>query len=604
MCAKGAILAQVSNARWLRALLTWLNLAQSKLDRKLKHLLLSGSIAGLGLLILALPLAASLPSSTFQTPLHIQAALIKLANEQPNLQVTVIVQRSGSDRGLEAVVARTGGRVTRTLPLINALVVQLPARAVAELGRAPSVRWISLDSVAQSSFCFWCVDTSHLASAYIRTIGADKVWNRAPYWQGQKIGVAVVDSGISMHYDLNTSRWGVQRLVAKFVYNGNPSGEDFYGHGDHVARIIGSNGGLLGEYIGVAPAVNLINVKVANDEGKAKISDVISGLQWVFDNRDRYNIRVVNISMNDSVLESHHTSALDAAVEILWFNGIVVVVSAGNTGSGGIYAPANDPFVITVGATDDQGTADLADDVMAPFSAYGTTSDGYAKPDLVAPGTNIVSLIKRNTVLARQHPDNIVEMRRLLGTYFRMSGTSMSTPMVAGAAALLLQSNPDLTPDQVKYRLLHTARPFDTAQHAGAGYLDVDAAIRGTTTQKENQGLTVSNLLWDALVPLLWDSITQGSVNWRGHGTAFWGSTTQNSDLNNSVVWGSDYWDTVQGAQVAEPMLDESATDEVEFPTEETLSLPSEVTESAKLTIDPSLFNQHIFLPFVAANNP
>ncbi|CAN5861417.1 hypothetical protein BH10CHL1_BH10CHL1_27230 [soil metagenome] len=598
MHAKGTALVDASTASRLLATLAWLRLVKSKLARALKQLLLSASIAGFGLLIIAFPVAAQLSSATTQAPLPVQSTLIALANQQPDLQVNVIVQRLDSDTRLEAAVAHLGGRVTRNLTLINALVVQLPASAVAELGRTPGVRWISLDSVAQTSFCFWCVDTSRLETAYIRTIGADKVWNRAPYLQGQRIGVAVVDSGISMHYDLNISRWGGQRLVAEAVYNGNSNGEDYYGHGDHVARIIGSNGGVRGEYIGVAPEVNLINVKVANDEGRAKISDVISGLQWVFDNRDRYNIRVVNISMNDSVLESHHTSALDAAVEILWFNGIVVVVSAGNNGAGGIYAPANDPFVITVGATDDQGTADIADDEIAPFSAYGVTTDGYAKPDLVAPGTNIVSMIKnRNTILAKEHPGNIVKSSRIFGTYFRMSGTSMSTPMVAGAAALLIQSNPSLTPDQIKYRLMHTARPFDTAMRAGAGYLDVDAAIRGTTTQKENQGLTVSNLLWGDVIPLLWDSITQGSVNWRGHGTAFWAATIQNSDVNNSVIWGSDYWENVQGAQVLEPLADE-ATSEVD------LDIQPEAPESAELPLDPTVFNQHIFMPFVAATAP
>ena len=599
MVAKGTMLTQVSNAGWLRLIQAWLGLLQNRLERKLKPLLLFSRSAGLGLLLLVFPFVAQLSSATPLIPLRVHPALITLASEQPNAQVNVIVQRSGAEAGFEAIVTRLGGRVTRNLALINAVVVQLPAHAVTELGRAPGVRWVSLDSVVQSSLCFWCVDTSHLESAYISTIGADKVWNRAPYLQGQRIGVAVVDSGISTNYDLSFSRGGGQRLVAKVVYNGNRNGEDYYGHGDHVARIIGSNGGFTKEYIGVAPEVNLLNVKVANAQGRAKISDVISGLQWVFDNQARYNIRVVNISMNDSVLESHHTSALDAAVEILWFNGIVVVVSAGNTGNGGIYAPANDPFVITVGATDDQGTTELTDDVMAPFSAYGTTTDGYAKPDLVAPGTNIVSLIKRNTLLARQHPDHIVHKNFHLGTYFQMSGTSMSAPMVAGAAALLIQSNPNLTPDQVKYRLMHTARAFDSSLRAGAGYLDVNAAIQNVTTQRENQGLTVSSLLWDNLVPLVWDSITQGSVNWRGHGTAFWGSATENSDLNNSVIWGSDYWDSVQGAQVTGPLFDESVlTDDQELTSAD---IESADIESAELPIDTTSLNQHIFLPFVAA---
>ncbi len=607
MHAKGAPLSRAPNMGRSRPVLVIRHWLQGKLNRHLKRLLfVLGATFFVCLMLSKLfPLHAPLPVATVQLPTHVHSALIALANEAPTALVNVIVQRTNPDPSLEAAVTHLGGRVIRRLTLINALVVQLPARAVIELGSDPGVRWISLDSVAQSSLCFWCVNTSRLATAYIPTIGADKVWNRAPYLQGQRVGVAVVDSGISRQYDLDGSRWSFHRLIAEAVYSGDPDGEDFYGHGDHVARIIGSNGGFSGEYIGVAPEVNLVNVKVANDEGSAKISDVISGLQWIFDNRERYNIRVVNISMNDSVLESYHTSALDAAVEMLWFNGIVVVVSAGNTGDGGIYAPANDPFVITVGATDDRGTTDIADDVMAPFSAYGATIDGYAKPDIVAPGTNIVSRIKnRNAVLARQHPDHIVQTSRRIGTYFRMSGTSMSTPMVSGAAALLIQSNPNLTPDQVKYRLMHTARPFDAPLRAGAGYLDVDAAVLGDSTQKENQDLQISHILWDALTPLIWNSTTQGSVNWRGHGTAFWGTASQNSDVNNSVIWGSDYWDNVQSAQVAEPLSAASAQGDDNFATGDELGSQLELTELIVAPLDMSLFNQHVFLPLIAAATP
>src|SRR5439155_2122359 len=135
-----------------------------------------------------------------------------------------------------------------------------------------------------------------------------------------------------------------------------------------------------------APNVNLINVKVSSDAGAATSSDVVSGLQWVLANKLTNNIKVVNLSLNSSVVQSYNVDPIDAAVEVLWFNGIVVVVSAGNNGSATLYPPANDPFVITVGATNDMGTASITDDTIATFSAYGTTTDGIAKPDLVAPG--------------------------------------------------------------------------------------------------------------------------------------------------------------------------------------------------------------------------
>src|SRR5207302_1052147 len=183
------------------------------------------------------------------------------------------------------------------------------------------------------------------------------------------------------------------RVVAQVKFNSYTSSlTDQYGHGTHVAGIIGGNGSnSSGNYIGIAPKVNLVNVKVSDDTGAAAASDVVNGMQWVLNNKATYNIRVANLSLNSSVSSSYNTDPLDAAAEVLWFNQIVVVVSAGNNGTANLYAPANDPFVITVGATDDRGTASISDDTMASFSAYGTTSDGFAKPDLVAPGTNIVS---------------------------------------------------------------------------------------------------------------------------------------------------------------------------------------------------------------------
>jgi serine protease AprX len=319
--------------------------------------------------------------------------------------------------------------------------------------------------------------------------------------------------------------------------NHNPT--DGYGHGTHVTSIIGGDGSDSGgKYIGVAPMANIINVKVSNDDGSAMIKDVVAGLQWVLDNRSTYNIRVVNLSLNSSVAESYQTSPLDAAVEILWFNKIVVVASAGNKGSGAIYPPANDPFVITVGATDDKGTASLSDDAIASFSAYGQTSDGFTKPDLVAPGKDIVArLVNQNMGLASTHPANKVGTQ-----FFRMSGTSMAAPMVSGAVALLLQDEPNLTPDQVKYRLTATANKSWTgynASKAGAGYLDVYAAVYGTSTQSSNTGLKASNLLTTGGTPITWNNVGWNSVGWNSVG---WNSVGWNSVGWNSVGWNSDYW--------------------------------------------------------------
>jgi serine protease AprX len=274
------------------------------------------------------------------------------------------------------------------------------------------------------------------------------------------------------------------------------------------------------------------------------MSDVVAGLQWILNNKSRYNIKVVNISLNSSLYEPYHVSPLCAAAEMLWFNRIVVVASAGNdAGANGapLHPPANDPFVITVGATDDRGTASIDDDVVAPFSAYGTTLEGVSKPDLVAPGTNIVSLMgKPDAALALTYPDHRVDDPVQSNYfYFRMSGTSMAAPMVSGAVALLLEDEPYLNPDQVKYRLKSTTRRFEHAG-AGAGYLDVYAAVRGTTLTPANLNIQASQLLWTGIQPITWGSVNWNSVNWN---SVNWNSVNWNSVNWNSVNWNSTYWE-------------------------------------------------------------
>jgi serine protease AprX len=491
-------------------------------------------------------------ADTHSGPLRAQSQLLQLASAQPAATVSVIVQKAGAGSSLEAMVSDLGGHVTHDLSIINGFAAEMPASAVRQLASAEQLRWVSLNSpqieTGRSGGCSQCVNTSRLQNAYIQTIGADRLWNEPPYLQGQGIGVAIVDSGITAD-----SRELDRRLVAEVGFSAtSTSASDGFGHGTHVAGIIGGNGARSsGAYIGVAPKVNLINVKVSDDIGMATASDVVQGLSWVFENKDRYNIRVVNLSLNNALPESYHTNPINAALEVLWFSGIVVVVSAGNNGvasgtlNNEILPPANDPFVITVGATNDKGTPQLNDDSLAPFSAHGTTMEGYTKPDLLAPGTNITSwLANRNAVLVREHRDHIVGR-----DYFRMSGTSMAAPVVAGAVALLLQDEPHLTPDQVKYRLMATAQPFK--HNLEAGVLDIYSAVHGTSTEAANADVAVSDFLRPALEGVLtdtladgaddlnWGSVNWGSVNW---GSVNWGSVNWGSVNWGSVNWGSTYW--------------------------------------------------------------
>jgi serine protease AprX len=484
----------------------------------------------------------SLPETAGAANLH--PLLARLAVEQPDQMVSVIVQKVANNADAEALVAALGGVVTKDLTIINAFAAQLTAAAARELAQHRSVNWVSLDApVVQSGGPDGTVSTTALLNTYNAAIGADRLW--AEGYQGSSVTVAVVDSGIADLNDFKQSYGGngglrIQTTVS--IVGGSDFGKDWYGHGTHVAGVIGGNGTLsYGRYIGVAPKVKLIAVDVTNEQGAGTTSDVIAGLQWIYNNRAAHNIRVVNISLNSSVAESYHTSALDAAVEILWFSGIVVVVSGGNNGSsspGILYPPANDPFVISVGAVDDRGTVSTSDDGLASFSAYGIAQGGFVKPDLVAPGKDIYSLLsKADSSLAVAHPGHRHPDPSFRDYYMRMSGTSMAAPMVAGAVALLLQDEPNLTPDQVKYRLMATARPFSGG--SGAKYLDAYAAVHGTTTQSANTGRVASQLLWTGSSPVTWGSVNWNSVNWN---SVNWNSVNWNSVNWNSVNWNNDYW--------------------------------------------------------------
>jgi serine protease AprX len=363
---------------------------------------------------------------------------------------------------------------------------------------------------------------------------------------GKGIGVAIIDSGVSPSPDFDTTPGsGITRLIRPVVFGSEQSLNDTLGHGTHVAGIIGGNGAKSGGvYSGIAPGATLISLKVGGASGQTSESNVIGALQWVYDHKAEYNIRVVNLSLNSSVEQSYHTSPLNAAVEILWFNGVVVVTSIGNAIDHGAYynttnaAPANDPFVISVGASTELLTANRNDDFYALFASRGVTSDGFSKPDLVAPGTGIISVNAPGALFGVQHPSYVVATN-----YMNLSGTSMAAPMVSGAVALLLQQEPRLTPDQVKYRLVKqagTISPVLSTQKYP--YLDIMQALqKPKTTPNLNTGTAASRLLWSGNTPINWNSVAWNSVAWN---SVAWNSVAWNSVAWNSVAWNSIYWET------------------------------------------------------------
>ena len=335
-----------------------------------------------------------------------------------------------------------------------------------------------------------------------RVTGADKVWQGSvgllglfttSGYTGQGIGVAVIDSGIAEHASLSG------RIVARQNFVSNEPGVtgDPFGHGTHVAGSIGGSPSSAYKVTtafagGTAPRVHFVDVRVLGRNGMGYTSDVIAGIDWTIDNARRYNIRVINLSLGHPVAEPSATDPLCRAVARAVAEGIIVVVSAGNYGRtadgapvlGGITSPGNSPFAITVGSLDARGTVDRGDDRLAPYSSKGPTRYDFAvKPDVVAPGSALVSLESPNAYIGNTYPQFHVAGKGY-NAYQRLSGTSMATGVVSGGVALLLDANPNLTPAQIKLALQSSARfmPQEGLIGAGAGLVNLDAAERMVTS--------------------------------------------------------------------------------------------------------------------------
>ena len=431
------------------------------------------------------------------TPGGASPALVELTAKRPDTRVEVIVQfRPGVGPGVAREAIRAaGGRVTGDLHVINGFAARIDAQGAERLARQGGVHAVSLNAKVESK----SIDAAQLETSYNQSIRADDVWSRPA--TGKGIGVAVIDTGVAAGLDdfrvSATDRRS--RVVAQAVTNPYAdTPRDTYGHGTHVAGIIAGNGTnrdagdtLRGKYVGVAPDANLISVKVDDDEGEASVLDVIYGIQFAIDFKDDYNIRVLNLSLESTVAESYRTDPLDAAAEAAWFSGIVVVAAAGNRGSasGAVdYAPGNDPFVISVGAVDDQGTDRVRDDRLESWSSRGVTQDGFRKPDVTAPGSRIVSLLSPNSDFAGMCGSCVVS-----DEYIRAGGTSMSAPMVAGAVANMLERDPGLTPDEVKDAIVRTQRR--TADGAREVQLVQALGLSSSSALGANEGVEPSTLV-------------------------------------------------------------------------------------------------------------
>jgi serine protease AprX len=481
------------------------------------------------------------------------------------------------------LVASHGGVMKRHLGKFQGAVYTVSAARLVELSNDPGVAYVSPDRKLRGT---GTPSTTAVIDYHKETINAPAAW--ALGLDGTGVGVAIIDSGMAANSDLNASN-----VVYSQDFTGSNSTVDQYGHGTHVAGIIAGTGAASSlskdfyTFKGIADNVSIVNLRVLDQNGAGTDSEVIAAIQEAIELKSTYNIKIINLSLGRPVYESYTLDPLCQAVEQAWQAGITVVTAAGNygrdniastNGYGTIIAPGNDPYVITVGAMNTEGTPDRTDDVPASYSSKGPSIfDQVVKPDIVAPGNSIVSLYTPGDTLDAESDGSEIPASLYVtngtgaasSTYYILSGTSMATPMVTGAAALVLEQNPNMTPDQVKATLMVSAfkglRQSSTAVDAttgqtyteqadlftvGAGYLDVQAALANTALVPAFLGSAASPTATvgsDGDVVLIQ---TGNSVLGMGVGggadcivncVIVWGSGASTSDGpgNPVIVWGS-----------------------------------------------------------------
>jgi serine protease AprX len=489
--------------------------------------------------------------------------IASLAAHHPGAAVSAIVQFKGNvsvDRA-RWDVSRSSGHVFGELHIINALAVKTTAERARWLAANPDVHSVSLNSQIKSQdYNLIPISPSllnNVQNTYDQTLNLYGSFNHG--YTGAGVGVAVIDTGIAGQLpDFQSASGNSSRVVETAVTNPNATtAADTYGHGTDVAGIIAGNGlnrpsgdPLRGQYVGVAPNANLISVKASDDQGNSTVLDVIYGLQFVVDHQSDYNIRVVNMSLDSTTPQSYTTDPLDAAAESAWMHGIVVVTAAGNRGTASDavqYAPANDPYVITVGAVDEQGQTNPANDVIAPWSSQGTTQDGFQKPDVYAPGAHIVSVLAPNSAFASMCPACTVG-----GAYIKTGGTSMAAPMVSGLVADLLNYRPTLTPNQVKGLLTNSS----ISDNSSIQIPDASKMAWIWNPQPADQGLTPNTLITDAQGDLDYTRSSWSRSSWStasgslsaGFARSSWScncSTTSTGSVDPSrSSWSRSSWST------------------------------------------------------------
>ncbi len=509
---------------------------------------------------LAAPIAAVADSGSSKAPkqlgqdTYIAPSLLTKAQESPNELVKVIIQSSKDESDARSVfesMDKADGNDNEALrgryKFVKSVAVTLKAKKLRLLARMPGLT-ITPDSQVRLAALPSNTQIWPTAS------GVRPLWSTATKTAPKAPAIAIVDSGI----DKNRLDFGNgQQVVAEKVITTlepNSSG-DGRGHGTFVAGVAAGNAPGLS---GASPTSDIISLDVMDDNGMARTSDVIAAAEWIFLNREARNIRVANFSLHSTGPSNFTRDPLDKAVEKLWFAGVVVVAASGNYGipngpSGVKYAPGNDPFVITVGAIDLEGSVSIWRHDVPNWSAYGYTYDGFKKPEVAAAGRYIIGPVPSTATLKKDKPDNVIT-----DTTMRLSGTSFAAPIVSGAAAQILARHPNWTPDQVKGALMLTARFVPDADPGSAGVGEINAERASNRTNPPNPNAALNRYLKTtssgsgsgsiAFDAASWESAAKGSVSWD---SVSWTDASWSDASWQSVSWSDVSWTDVSWTDVS-----------------------------------------------------
>ena len=505
----------------------------------------------LPILLLALALVAAMvtapPAGAVVKPgkPFMRSALKAKIAASPSATFRVIVQgsSSASSASIETKVKSaitalpTKGTVVRKryAKAFNGVSAILTGKQIARLSTDPAVGVLTED--AKVAF------TATNSQLWPEVVQAPSFWSSGLTTPA----IAIVDTCVDKQ---RVEDFGLRVLTDVKLTNGRGNtGRDGRGHGTMVAGIAA---GQAAGYSGYAPTANIVSIDVMDDTGAGYMSDVIDACDWILVNKATYGIRVANFSLHSADNSSFMYDPVNAAVEKLWLSGVVVVTAAGNYAvngqkSGVLYSPANDPFVITVGAADTGTTVSTSDDFAAPWSANGYTLDGFQKPDIGAPGRTINGAVPTGSTMYAEHPERIVAPG-----YMWMSGTSFAAPVVAGAAAHVLAAHPEYTSDQVKGALMLSASPALAAATNSLGVGIVQGGSAASVSNPPNPNLALNGFLiadpnggstpvFDAAS---WSSAAQANASWSSASwsSASWASASWSSASWSSASWSSASW--------------------------------------------------------------